>query len=63
VKAASDVISPVSGNVVEANDAVVDDSSILNTAPDSEGKQTNNQEDVLFSHIFPGRLVIPCQVI
>ncbi|SAM08933.1 hypothetical protein [Absidia glauca] len=38
VKAASDIISPVSGHVVEANDAVVEENSILNASPESESE-------------------------
>lgn len=37
VKAASDVYAPVSGTVTEANAALVDDPSLVNTAPESEG--------------------------
>ncbi len=37
VKAASDVYSPVSGEVTEANQALVDDSSLANTDPEGEG--------------------------
>ena len=37
VKAASDVYSPVSGEVVEGNQALVDDPSLVNTAPEGEG--------------------------
>lgn len=37
VKAASDVYSPVSGEVIEGNQAVVDDSSLVNTDPEGEG--------------------------
>lgn len=37
VKAASDVYSPVSGEVVEGNQAVVDDSSLVNSDPEGEG--------------------------
>jgi glycine cleavage system H protein len=37
VKAASDVYSPVSGEVTEGNQAVVDDSSLVNSDPQGEG--------------------------
>lgn len=37
VKAASDIYSPVSGEVVEANDAIVADPSLLNSDPFSAG--------------------------
>ena len=37
VKAASDVYSPVSGEVVEGNQAIVDDSSVVNSDPEGEG--------------------------
>jgi len=37
VKAASDVYSPVSGDVVEGNQALVDDPSLVNTAAEGEG--------------------------
>ncbi len=37
VKAASDVYSPVSGTVIEANQALVDDPSLANTAPETDG--------------------------
>lgn len=37
VKAASDIYSPVSGEVVEANDAIVADPSLLNSDPFSTG--------------------------
>lgn len=37
VKAASDVYCPVSGTVIEANQALVDDPSLANTAPESDG--------------------------
>ncbi|PSJ37998.1 glycine cleavage system protein GcvH [Allosphingosinicella deserti] len=37
VKAASDVYAPVSGEVVEANQALGDDPSLVNTAPEGEG--------------------------
>jgi glycine cleavage system H protein len=37
VKAASDVYSPVSGQVTEANQALVDDPSLANTDPEGEG--------------------------
>lgn len=37
VKAASDVYSPVSGEVTDANQALVDDSSLANSDPEGEG--------------------------
>ena len=37
VKAASDVYAPVSGEVVEGNQALVDDPSLVNTDPEGEG--------------------------
>src|SRR5207253_2905969 len=37
VKAASDVYSPVSGEVIEANQALVDDSALANSDPEGEG--------------------------
>lgn len=49
VKAASDVYSPVSGEVTEGNQAVVDDPSLVNSDPEGEGwffklKLTNSGE-------------------
>src|SRR5947209_14857478 len=37
VKAASDVYSPVSGEVVEGNAAVADDPALVNTDPEGQG--------------------------
>jgi glycine cleavage system H protein len=37
VKAASDVYAPVSGEVAEANRALVDDPSLVNSDPEGEG--------------------------
>lgn len=37
VKAASEVFSPVSGEVLDSNDALVDDPSLVNTSPEGEG--------------------------
>ncbi|NJC05656.1 glycine cleavage system H protein [Sphingomonas kaistensis] len=37
VKAASDVYAPASGEVVEANPAIADDPSVINTDPEGEG--------------------------
>ena len=37
VKAASDVYSPVSGTVTEANAALAEDPALVNTAPEGEG--------------------------
>jgi glycine cleavage system H protein len=37
VKAASDVYAPVSGEVTEANQALSDDPSLVNTAPEGDG--------------------------
>jgi glycine cleavage system H protein len=37
VKAASDVYSPVSGTVIEANAALADDPALVNSAPEADG--------------------------
>src|SRR4029450_11738111 len=37
VKAASDVYAPVSGEVIEGNQAVADDPSLINKDPEGEG--------------------------
>ena len=37
VKAASDVYAPVSGEVTEANQALIDDPSLVNSDPEGEG--------------------------
>jgi glycine cleavage system H protein len=37
VKAASDVYSPISGNVIEGNPALADDPAIINNDPEGEG--------------------------
>ena len=37
VKAASDVYAPVSGEVIEANQAIADDPSVINSDPEGEG--------------------------
>ena len=37
VKAASDVYSPVSGDVIEGNQALVDDPALVNTDPEGSG--------------------------
>ncbi|MBA3676774.1 MAG: glycine cleavage system protein GcvH [Sphingosinicella sp.] len=37
VKAASDVYAPVSGEVIEGNQALEDDPSLVNTAPETDG--------------------------
>lgn len=37
VKTASDIYSPVSGEIVEVNPAVVDNPGLVNTAPHAEG--------------------------
>ena len=37
VKAASDVYSPVSGEVIEGNQTVADDPSLVNSDPEGEG--------------------------
>jgi len=37
VKAASDIYSPVSGEVVEVNEALNDDPSAVNTAAETDG--------------------------
>jgi len=36
VKAASDVFSPVSGEVVAANDALVDEPALINASPEDQ---------------------------
>ncbi len=37
VKAASDVYAPVSGEVLEANDALADEPGLVNSSPEEEG--------------------------
>ena len=37
VKTASDIYSPVSGEITAINSAVVDNPALVNTAPDSDG--------------------------
>ena len=37
VKAASDVFAPLAGEIIESNDAIVDDPSIVNTDPTGAG--------------------------
>ena len=37
VKTASDIYSPVGGEITEINSAVVDNPALVNTAPDSDG--------------------------
>jgi glycine cleavage system H protein len=37
VKAASDVYAPVSGEVIEANPAIIDDPSVINSDPEGDG--------------------------
>ena len=37
VKAASDVYAPVSGEVIEGNEKVVDDPALVNSDPEGEG--------------------------
>ena len=37
VKAASDVYAPISGEVMEANSALEDDPSLVNTSPEEDG--------------------------
>ena len=49
VKAASEVYAPISGEVVEGNEALTDNPALVNEAPDSEGwffrmKLTNSDE-------------------
>ena len=49
VKAASEVYAPVSGEIVEGNEALNDNPALVNEAPDSEGwffrlKLTNSDE-------------------
>jgi len=50
VKAASDVYSPVSGEVVEGNDAIVSDPSLVNQDPENTGWffkiKVSNQDEV-----------------
>lgn len=38
VKAASDIYSPVSGEVVDVNEALSDEPSLINSSPEDEGK-------------------------
>ncbi|RDC60733.1 Glycine cleavage system H protein [Alteripontixanthobacter maritimus] len=50
VKAASDVYSPVSGEVTEGNDALEEDPALVNTSPEEEGwffKLTLSDKDEL----------------
>jgi len=47
VKAASDIYSPVSGEITEVNEALIDDPQLVNTAPFDDGwiyKMTINDE-------------------
>ncbi|MEM8694498.1 MAG: glycine cleavage system protein GcvH [Pseudomonadota bacterium] len=37
VKAASDVYAPVSGEILEGNDALADDPALVNSSPEEEG--------------------------
>ena len=37
VKAASDVYAPVSGKILEGNDALAEDPALVNTSPEEEG--------------------------
>ena len=37
VKAASDVYAPISGEIMEANEALEDDPALVNTAPEEDG--------------------------
>ena len=37
MKAASDVYAPVSGEVIEANAAIADDPSVINSDPEGDG--------------------------
>ena len=37
VKAASEVFSPISGEVIESYDALVDDPSLVNSSPETDG--------------------------
>ncbi len=50
VKAASDVYSPVSGEVVEGNDAIVSDPSLVNQDPENTGWffkiKISNQDEI-----------------
>ena len=54
VKAASDVYSPVSGEVIEGNQALVDDPALVNSDPQGEGwffklrlSDTNELDDLM----------------
>ena len=50
VKAASDVYSPISGTVIEANSALEDDPALVNSSPEEDGwffKLTVADEDEL----------------
>jgi glycine cleavage system H protein len=38
VKAASDIYSPVTGEVVDVNEALADEPSLINSSPEDEGK-------------------------
>ena len=55
VKAASDVYAPVSGEVIEGNQALVDDPALINSDPEGEGwffrlrLSDSNQLDELMS--------------
>ncbi|CAO3607819.1 unnamed protein product [Cunninghamella echinulata] len=37
VKAASDIYSPVTGEIVDANQALIDDPTLINSSPEDEG--------------------------
>lgn len=41
VKAASEVYSPVSGEVIEGNNAVVDNPKLINESPFDQGKDSS----------------------
>jgi len=54
VKAASDVYAPVSGEVIEGNQALVDDPALVNSDPEGEGwffklrlSDTNELDDLM----------------
>jgi glycine cleavage system H protein len=42
VKAASDIYSPVSGEIVNVNDALSDEPSLINSSPEEEGNKIYN---------------------
>lgn len=38
VKAASDIYSPVSGDIIEANEALDQEPGLINSSPEADGK-------------------------